>query len=165
MGRKIRVITTGGTIDGLEHDSEKDFPKNHKTLIPDLLKQARITLDYDIEEVIAKDSTFINDEDRTLILDKCKSSLEDRIIITHGTETMVETAKYLGEGGLDKTIILLGAVLPANKENSDALFNLGSAVMAVQFLSKGVYIVMNGKVFNWDNVKKDFDKGVFEKSK
>lgn len=109
-----------------------------------------------------KDSRVITDNDRQTILTKCKDTIEDRIIITHGTFTMPGTAKYLGKANLDKTIVLFGAHIPANKDHSDALFNLGTAFIASQLLSKGVYVLMNGKVFTWDNVKKDFPTGYFK---
>jgi L-asparaginase len=159
---KIKVLITGGTIDDLDYEREEDAPQNHESLIPELLEQARVTPEYDSEILMQKDSRVITDKDRELILEKCKASSEDRIIITHGTYTMPGTAKYLGKVGLDKTIVLFGAHIPANKPNSDALFNLGTAFIAVQLLSKGVYVLMNGKVFTWDNVRKDFPTGYFK---
>jgi L-asparaginase len=161
----IRILITGGTIDNLEYDSEDKAPKDQQSLIPELLKKSRISLDYDIEEVIFKDSKFVNDNDKELIYQKCNNCKEDKIIITHGTMTMSKTARYIGQKKLEKTIILLGAAIPANKENSDALFNLGLAFSAVQLLPKGVYITMNGKIFSWDDVKKNLDTGFFEKEK
>ena len=161
----IRILITGGTIDNLEYDSEDKAPKDQQSLIPELLKKSRISLDYDIEEVIFKDSKFVNDNDKELIYQKCNNCKEDKIIITHGTMTMSKTARYIGQKKLEKTIILLGAEIPANKENSDALFNLGLAFSAVQLLPKGVYITMNGKIFSWDDVKKNLDTGFFEKEK
>jgi len=161
----IRVLITGGTIDNLEYDSEDKAPKNQKSIIPDLLKKSRIGLNYSVEEIIFKDSRFVNEGDRELLFQKCKKCQEDKIIITHGTMTMPLTAKYLGQKKLKKTIVLLGAAIPGNKENSDALFNLGLAFSAIQLLPKGVYITMNGKIFSWDNVKKNLDTGFFEKEK
>ena len=159
----IRVLITGGTIDNLEYDSEDKAPKNQKSIIPDLLKKSRISLDYNMEEVCFKDSRFINEGDRELIFQKSKKCQEDKIIITHGTMTMPLTAKYLGKRNLQKTIVVLGAAIPGNKENSDALFNLGLAFSAVQLLPKGVYVAMNGKLFSWDDVKKNLNTGFFEK--
>ena len=161
----IKILITGGTIDDLEYDSPEKAPKSHKSLIPDLIKQARVTIDYDIEEIMAKDSKFITDNDRELIMQKCIDSKEDRIIITHGTMTMPETAKYLGQKNIPKTIVLFGSKIPGNKNKSDTLFNVGTAIMAVQLLNRGVYIAMNGKIFSWENVKKNFDKGIFELEK
>jgi len=159
---KIKIIITGGTIDDLNYENEKNAPVNHKSLIPDLLKQSRIIPEYDYEIIMQKDSRVVTDKDREVILDKCKKSKETKIIVTYGTYTMPGTAKYLGKANLNKTIVLFGAHIPANKEKSDALFNLGTAFVAVQLLPIGVYVLMNGKVFNWDNVKKDFPTGYFQ---
>jgi L-asparaginase len=118
-----------------------------------------------VEELFHKDSRHINNDDRALIYKKCLECKEDKIIIAHGTMTMTATAKYLGKNNLPKTIVLVGAMVPANKENSDALFNIGAAVSAVQLLPVGVYIVMNGQIFSWDNVKKNLEKAIFELEK
>jgi L-asparaginase len=112
---------------------------------------------------MSKDSKFVTDEDREIILKRCRECKEEKIVITHGTMTMPLTAKYLGEKSLAKTIVLLGSAIPANEENSDALFNLGAALTAVQLLPAGVYLTMNGKVFSWENVKKNLETGFFEK--
>ena len=161
----IRIIITGGTIDDLEYKLPEDAPKEHKSLIPDLLKQSRITLDYEVDELLQKDSRYVDDDDRELVYQKCMECSEKQIIITHGTMTMSDTAKYLGKKNIPKTIVLTGAAIPANKEKSDALFNVGAALSAVQLLPHGVYITMNGKVFSWYNVKKNLDKGIFETEK
>lgn len=159
---RVKVLVTGGTIDDLDYEREQDAPKDHQSLIPDLLKQSRITADYAVEILMQKDSRVITDKDRELILERCQDSDEDRIIITHGTATMPETAKFLGRANLNKTIVLFGSAIPVNRENSDALFNLGAAFIASQLLTRGVYIVMHGKIFNWDNVRKDFSAGYFK---
>ncbi len=159
---KIKILVTGGTIDDLDYEKEEDAPTNHQSLIPDLLKQARITSEYEVEVLMQKDSRVVTDDDRKLILERCQNAEEDKIIITHGTFTMPETAQYLGKANLNKTIVLFGAAVPANKDKSDALFNLGAAFIASQLSSHGVYVVMNGKVFNWDNVQKDFTTGDFK---
>jgi len=159
----IKVFITGGTIDNLEYDSEDKAPTNQKSLIPNLLKKSRITLDYNTEQILFKDSKFVNDKDKKLFLQKCKHCPESKIILTHGTITMPSTAKYLGKQDLQKTIVLVGSAIPANKEDSDAQFNLGLAFSAVQLLPKGVYVTMNGKIFSWDNVKKNLGTGNFEK--
>jgi L-asparaginase len=159
---KIHFIITGGTIDDLDYDSEENAPKDHQSLIPSLLSQSRITANYNFEVLMQKDSRVVSDEDRERVLKRCREVEETRIVITHGTFTMPETASYLGKAELDKTIVLFGAAVPANKEGSDALFNLGAALVAVQLLQKGVYVVMNGKVFEWAHVKKDFSTGTFQ---
>ena len=109
-----------------------------------------------------KDSKFITEKDKELILKKCQECKEDKIIITHGTMTIVQTAQYLGQRKLRKTIVLTGAMVPINKKETDGPFNLGTAFTAVQLLPEGVYITMNGKVFNWDSVRKNLDTGYFE---
>jgi len=158
----ITILITGGTIDDLEYDNEDDAPVNQQSLIPVLIEQARIT-EYIVTKIICfKDSKFINDSDRELILQECKASNFDKIIITHGTMTMPETARYIGEYNLSKTIVLFGAAVPANQTNSDALFNFGLALAAVKTLSHGVYVTMNGTIFRYDNVKKNMETGNFE---
>jgi L-asparaginase len=158
----IKIFITGGTIDGLEYDSATAAPKSNKSLIPGLLQQARVTSNYSVDVVMSKDSKFITHKDRELLLKNCQQCKEDWIVITHGTMTMANTAKFLGEKHLQKTIVFVGSAIPANKENSDALFNLGAALTAVQILPRGVYLTMNGKVFSWDNVRKDPDSGFFD---
>lgn len=158
----IKIFTTGGTIDGLDYGSEDNAPKTYESLIPKLLSQARITVEYSNEELFAKDSKFVTDKDRELLAKKCMLCKEDKIIITHGTATMPVTAKYLLQKNIPKTIVLTGAAIPGNEENSDASFNLGAALTAVQLLEQGVYIVMNGKIFLANNVKKNPAKGIFE---
>ncbi len=160
----IRLFITGGTIDceKIEKNDKYIFGKTH---IPEMLKQGRCNLDIICQVIMLKRSTYMTDKDRKKILKSCKDCKEDEIIITHGTATMVETAKVLGNNIKNKTIVLLGAMVPYNKKNSDALFNLGCAVSAVQALPKGVYITMNGKIFSWENARKNKELGLFEKIK
>lgn len=158
----ITILITGGTIDNLEYDYEENVPKQYGSVIPSLIKQARITEIIETKIVSFKDSKFINDSDRELMLMECKVSTSENIIITHGTMTMPETARYIGEQNLSKTIVLFGAAVPACQENSDALFNFGLAFSAVNTLPHGVYVTMNGKIFNYDDVKKNFETGNFE---
>jgi L-asparaginase len=158
---KIKLLITGGTIDARYNylKAKVDYNESH---LKDMLKQGRVRVDIDLEQLMLVDSGDISDEQRQQILEKCKLSDTDRIIITHGTDTMVETAKYLGQSVQDKTIVIVGAMIPYVFHGSDALFNLGAAITAVQLLERGVYVTMNGKVFNWDNVKKNFDIGEFQ---
>lgn len=158
----ITILITGGTIDNLEYSLEKEAPKEQQSLIPNLVEKARITAGVELVNVCFKDSKFINDNDRELIFKHCKASSSDKIIITHGTMTMPETARYLGAKNLSKTIVLFGAAIPANQENSDALFNFGLAMAGVKTLPYGVYVTMNGKIFNYDNVKKNLQTENFE---
>lgn len=161
---KIKLFITGGTIDKEynELNGELIFRKSH---LPEMLEQAKSKADIKSETIMLKDSLYINNSDRKKILKKCKSCKQDKIIITHGTDTMVETAKVLGKNIKDKTIMLTGAMVPFSFGNSDALFNLGGAIIAAQALPKGVYIIMNGKIFEWDNVMKDKKIGEFKTKK
>jgi L-asparaginase len=160
----IRILITGGTIDK-EYDSltgELIFSKSH---LSNILNQVRCKARSILEEVMLKDSLQMRSEDREEILKKCVDCLENRIIITHGTDTMVETGRVLGNNVQGKTIVLVGAMIPYTFGASDALFNLGCAFAAVQALRQGVYITMNGKIFRWDNVIKNKESGEFEKLK
>ena len=112
-----------------------------------------------------KDSLDITEKDREKILSECKSAKENKIMITHGTYTMPETAKYLGRNIKNKIIVLVGSMVPFSYKDSDALFNFGYAISALKNLKNGVYIAMNGKIFNWNNVKKNNRKQIFEKER
>ena len=160
----IKILITGGTIDDIEYSDEKDAPKDHPSLIPSLLKQARVTTNIQFEILMHKDSKFVTETDRELILQKCRETSKESIIITHGTVTMIDTAQFLLKANLQKTIVLLGASIPANRKNSDALFNLGSAITAAQLLDRGVYITMNGKVLPANHAKKNPIKDCFEEA-
>jgi L-asparaginase len=156
----IKIILTGGTIDKHYNESngKLDFTNTH---IPDLLKLGRNHSDIEIEQTMFKDSLKMTDSDRQKILKSCEASQQSKILITHGTDTIVETATVLGEANLEKTIVLVGAMIPFVFKHSDAVFNMGFALGAVQCLSQGVYVAMNGKVFDWDKVVKNRDLGVF----
>ena len=157
----IRILITGGTIDK-EYDpltGELTFPKSH---LSNMLNQVKCKVRFVLEEVMLKDSLQMTSEDRKEILKKCIECLENKIIVTHGTDTMVETARILGKHARGKTIVLVGAMIPYAFGTSDALFNLGCAFSAVQALPQGVYITMNGKIFIWDNVRKNKESGDFE---
>ena len=161
----IKILVTGGTIDNLDYDNLDKSSKSYKTYVPALLKQARVTEDYNVKLLMFKDSKFITDQDRKIMLYEIKKCKEDNIIITHGTMTMPQTARFLGKSKIKKTIVLTGSAIPANKGNSDALFNLGFAFSSVQNLKNGVYVAMNGKIFSWNNVKKNLRTGFFEEEK
>ena len=157
----IRLLITGGTIDKQynELDGELIFTQSG---VEDMLAQGRAKLDMTFETVMLKDSLDMNDDDRKQILEACLACDESQIVITHGTDTMVETSQVLAAKINNKTIVLLGAMVPYTIKNTDALFNLGCAVAAVQTLEKGVYITMNGKIFNYDEVIKNKDLGEFQ---
>ncbi len=158
----IQILITGGTFDK-EYNyitGELTFTKTH---VNDMLKRGRCGVDVDVRTIMMKDSLQMTGEDRNLILEACISSQSDEIVITHGTDTMVVTASHLALAGLPKTIVLTGAMIPYTfGTSSDGFFNLGSALGFVQCLGKGVYVVMNGRCFNWDNVKKNYTTGYFE---
>lgn len=157
----IRVLVTGGTIDKEYNPvtGELTFAKSHLT---NMLNQVRCRVRVVLEEVMLKDSLQIRSEDREEILKRCIGCPEDKIIITHGTDTMVETAGVLGKNLQGKTVVVVGALIPYAFGASDALFNLGCAFSAVQALREGVYITMNGKIFPWDHVRKNRESGEFE---
>ncbi|MFA6424425.1 MAG: asparaginase domain-containing protein [Candidatus Magasanikbacteria bacterium] len=161
----IKIFVTGGTIDGLACELGDDIPKDHKSPISELLRQARVMLSRSIEELFHKDSRTISNEDRELIYKKCLKCDEDKILITHGAMTLPDTAVFLGKKNIPKTIVLVGAMVPDGQPKSDVMFNLGMAVGVVQLLPHGVFIAMNGRIFTWDNVKKNFEKGTFENEK
>lgn len=156
----IQIIITGGTIDKHynELNGELSFPETH---IPAMLTQARCTAEIETQQLMLKDSLDMTISDRDAIKQSCIASDAQQIIITHGTDTMVDTAKHLATAIQDKTIVLVGAMIPYAIKQSDALFNLGSAITAVQLLPAGIYISMNGEVFDWDKVRKDKQAGEF----
>lgn len=158
---KIKIFITGGTFDKEynELDGELLFKDTH---LPEMLKLGRCDLKTDLKTLMMIDSLQMTDNERQTILDSCRDTTEDRIVITHGTDTMTETAKLLGKNLKNKTIVLTGAMVPYKFGSSDGLFNLGSALSFVQVLPKGIYIVMNGKYFTWDNVRKNKSVGKFE---
>ena len=160
----IKLFITGGTIDKQYNslDGEFVFVKTH---LPEMLGQAKNKVDIEPEVLMLKDSLDMDNNDRAVILEKCKTTREEKILITHGTDTMVETAQVLGNGISNKTIVLTGAVVPFSFGQTDALFNLGTAISAVQLLPKGVFVAMNGKIFPWDNVRKNKKIGEFENIK
>ncbi|MFL7837995.1 MAG: asparaginase domain-containing protein [Candidatus Promineifilaceae bacterium] len=157
----IRIIVTGGTFDK-RYDEIEGTLTFHETHLPDIMRQVRVTIPVEVETNQLIDSLHMTTQDRLRILEACRLAPESQLIVTHGTDTIVETARLLGEAHLPKTIVLTGAMVPYTVYGSDSLFNLGSSFTAVQMLPHGVYIVMNGRVFDWDNVQKDRGKGVFE---
>lgn len=157
----IRILLTGGTIDKLYsvEEGELCFEESH---VEEMLDRANVTTEIVVEELMLKDSLDISENEREQILQACEACDEECVLITHGTDTMVETAELLGEAGLDKTIVLVGAMIPYSVRDSDAFFNLGFALSAVQLAPGGVYVAMNGELFDWDNVSKNYDEGRFE---
>ena len=160
----IRIFITGGTFDKA-YDEITGHLRFGDTHIHEMLRLGRSRLTVEIRTLMMVDSLDMSDADRRLILENCRQAAEARIVITHGTDTMAETARALGEAGLAKTIVLTGAMVPYAFGSSDGLFNLGSALSFVQALPHGVYIAMNGRCFPWDDVVKNRELGVFERRK
>lgn len=158
----IRIFATGGTFDK-EYDMINGRLYFNQTNIDEMLQKGRCTMPYTIETLMMIDSLEMNDTDREKILSHCKSIVEDKILITHGTDTITETAAYIAKEKLNKTIVFTGALIPYSLGSSDGMFNLGSAFAFVQTLPIGVYIVMNGKYFLWNEVQKNRATGYFEK--
>jgi L-asparaginase len=158
---RIRILITGGTFDKEynELNGQLYFKDSH---LPEMLKLGRCNLDLEIRTLMMIDSLDMTDDDRQIILDHCRKSQENRIVITHGTDTMVKTAVLLGEHVTGKTIVLTGAMIPYKFGSSDGLFNLGSALAFAQTLPAGVYVAMNGRYYPWDRVRKDRQTGMFE---
>ncbi len=163
MEESIQIFVTGGTFDK-EYNyitGELFFKDSH---LSEMFERGRCTVDIDVRTLMMVDSLEMTTEDRDIIAHNCKKCSVENIIITHGTDTMVETAKHLIDKEIEgKTIVLTGAMIPyAFGTSSDGFFNLGSAIAFVQTLPVGVYIVMNGRYFNWNNVKKNRQTGYFE---
>jgi L-asparaginase len=160
----IRIFITGGTFDKEynELNGQLYFKDTHLT---DLLDMGRSKVTVQIRTLMMIDSLDMTDHDRELIAHQCNQCEETRIVITHGTDTMSETAKVLAEKVNNKTIVLTGAMIPIKFGSSDGLFNLGSALAFAQTLPAGVYVAMNGRYFTWDNVCKNKQTGMFEEMK
>lgn len=160
----IRIFITGGTFDKEynELNGQLYFKDSH---LHELLNMGRNLVQVKIRTLMMIDSLEMTDRDRELIAHQCNHCEEDRIIITHGTDTMTETAGMLAEKVKGKTIVLTGAMIPIKFGSSDGLFNLGSALAFAQTLATGVYIAMNGRYFTWDNVRKNKQTGLFEEVK
>jgi len=160
----IKILITGGTFDK-EYDELNGRLFFKDTHLPEILKLGRSNLIVSVRTLMMIDSLEMTDADREIIISHCKQCAEEKIVITHGTDTMDATARQLGEANLDKTIVLTGAMIPYKFGSSDGLFNMGSALAFVQTLPKGVYVVMNGRYFNWNNVRKNKASGIFEELK
>ena len=162
---KIQIFLTGGTIDKhyVQANGKMDFADSH---IAEILEQGRNRSDIDIKTLVFKDSLQMDDADRELIASQCNESTSKKIVITHGTDTMVQTATHIAEyypnAIKEKTIVLVGAMIPHEISYSDATFNLGFALGAANCLPSGIFITMNGRIFDWDKVQKNLALGEFE---
>jgi L-asparaginase len=161
MSETIRVFVTGGTFD--KHYDEISgrlvFSDSH---LPEMLRLGRCRVPVQIRTLMMVDSLEMSDADRATVVEQCRAAPEPRIVITHGTDTMVDTARLIASAGLDKTIVLTGAMIPFAFGSSDGLFNIGSALSFAQVLPPGVYVAMNGRYFPWDAVRKNRQTGTFE---
>jgi L-asparaginase len=157
---QIKIFTTGGTIDKTYFDAKSEYEVGDPQIM-DILRIANVRIPYVVETLLRKDSLDLNDDDRNIIVERIQREPCERILIPHGTDTMVETAQAL-ESITDKTIVLVGSLNPAKFKNSDAEFNIGFAMAAVQTLEPGAYITMNGRIFSAGNVRKNRERNQFE---
>ena len=158
----IKIFATGGTFDKEFNEINGELYFKETNLF-ELLQLGRSQVDIKIETLMMVDSLQMTNTERQYILEKCKKERTDKIIITHGTDTMVQTAEFVAKHIKDKIIILTGAMIPIKFGSSDGLFNLGSALSFAQVLDPGIYITMNGQYFYWDNVRKNKKLGIFER--
>lgn len=157
---KIKIITTGGTIDKIYFDQKSQFQVGEPQ-ISEVLREANVTFDYEVQPLLRKDSLDLTDEDRHLIYETIKSDECQRFLITHGTDTMITTARKLQKIH-NKVMVLTGSMQPAKIRLTDAFFNIGYAIAAVQLLPNGVYIAMNGRIFKPDKARKNVEQNRFE---
>lgn len=157
----IRILITGGTFDKEYNmlNGQLDFEKTH---VPEMLSLGRCTIETAVQTLMMIDSLNMTDKDRAFILETCREVREEKLLITHGTDTMAQTAAYLAKAELPKTIVLTGAMIPYKFGSSDGFFNLGSGLAFLQTLPHGVYVAMNGRYYDWDNVRKNKATGYFE---
>ncbi len=161
MTQPLRVFVTGGTFDK-EYDELRGRLFFKDTHLPEMLRLARCLVDVRVETLMMMDSLDMTAADRERIVEACRACPEQRIVVTHGTDTMAETAQALVAGAPGKTIVLTGAMVPYAFGSSDGLFNLGSALSFAQVLPPGVYVAMNGRALAGDRVRKDRERGVFQ---
>jgi L-asparaginase len=161
LSKGISIFVTGGTFDK-EYDEIHGKLYFKETHLQEILNLGRCTIPVNIVTLMMIDSLQMTAGHRNRIMQTAKQCPDNRIIITHGTDTMVETARVLAEAGIEKTIVLTGAMIPYKFGSSDGLFNMGCALSFVQTLPPGVYITMNGRYFLWDNVRKNRQSGIFE---
>jgi L-asparaginase len=157
----IAILVTGGTFDK-QYNELAGTLAFRETHVPEMLRLGRCRVDVAVRQLMMIDSLEMTDTDRRAIAGACRAAAESRIVVTHGTDTMVETARTLGADGTSKTIVLTGAMVPYAFGSSDGLFNLGSALSFAQTLPAGVYVAMNGRAFPWNDVRKNRESGIFE---
>jgi L-asparaginase len=156
----VRIVTTGGTIDKVYFDASSEYEVG-ESHVPDILRESNVTREWAVTNLLRKDSLDLTEEDRALIRRTVETAEEDRIVVTHGTDTMVDTARAL-KGIPGKTIVLTGSLHPARFKTTDAVFNVAAAFTAAQTLPPGVYLAMNGRIFPPDRVRKNRERNRFE---
>lgn len=157
---KLRIITTGGTIDKLYFDAKSEYQVGEPQ-IGDILRDVGVAFEYEVTALMRKDSLEMTDEDRALVRATVQDAEETHFVITHGTDTMIETARELADAA-GRTIVLTGALNPSRFQGSDAMFNIGCAVAAAQVCEPGVYIAMNGRIWRPEEVRKNVEANRFE---
>lgn len=157
----LTILVTGGTFDK-EYDEIGGRLYFRETHVPDMLRRGRSRIDVDVQTLMMMDSLDMTPDDRARVVERCRQLTATRIVVTHGTDTMVQTAETLAKAIADKTIVLTGAMIPYAFGSSDGLFNLGSALSFAQVLPSGVYVAMNGRCFDWHAVRKNRETGYFE---
>ena len=157
---QLEIFTTGGTIDKVYFDAKSKFEVGEPQIL-EVLREANLSIAYQVTPLMRKDSLELTDQDRELVRKAVEASTATRIVITHGTDTMTDTARSLA-GVTGKTIVLTGAMQPARVRFTDAVFNIASAMMAAQTLAEGVYITMNGQVFDPESTRKNVEMNRFE---
>ena len=157
---QLEIFTTGGTIDKVYFDAKSKFEVGEPQIL-EVLREANLSIDYQVTPLMRKDSLELTDQDREQVRKAVEASTATRIVITHGTDTMTDTARSL-TGITGKTIVLTGAMQPARFRFTDAVFNIASAMMAAQTLAEGVYITMNGQVFDPESTRKNVEMNRFE---
>ncbi len=158
----IRILVTGGTFDK-EYDEVRGRLFFKDTHVQEMLAKGRSRVPVEIETLMMIDSLDMTEADRATVVARCRDCQEGRVVVTHGTDTMVETARAVAAAGLDKTVVLTGAMIPYAFGSSDGLFNLGSALSFAQVLPPGVFVAMNGQCFRWDAVRKNRETATFER--
>ena len=158
----MKIFTVGGTIDKVYFDKKSKYEVG-EPLIGEILEEANVTFEYELESILKKDSLDLTDKDRQLIYDRIETDESKYILVTHGTDTMIQTAKKL-QTISDKVIVLTGAIEPARSKTSDAPFNIGSAIAALQLLPPGVYLAINGRIFYPDKVRKNIELNRLEET-
>lgn len=158
---EIKIFTTGGTIDKVYFDKKSKYEVGEPA-INEVLREANVTVPYQCETILQKDSLDLTDEDRQRVYQAVQTDDHQHIIITHGTDTMIQTAQTLKPLARKKVIVLTGSMMPAKFKSSDAVFNIGGAMIAVQTLPPGVYLAINGQIFDPDQVRKNVELNRFE---